>query len=88
MTIIENGVSYSFSLHEAEGSVTVYLISEDEKEELGSFWFEKNLEDVSVTETEVNENQTLIYKEMRLESIRNYLKISLLTGAIKKKTAE
>lgn len=41
MTIIENGVSYSFSLHAAEGSVTVYLISEDEKEALCSFWFEK-----------------------------------------------
>ena len=72
MTKIEDGVSYSFSPHAEEGSVTVYLIRVQEKKDLCSFWFEKNLDKVSVTETDVSERQTLHYKK---KAIRIYKKI-------------
>jgi len=72
MTKIEDGVSYSFSPHAEEGSVTVYLIRVQEKKDLCSFWFEKNLDEVSVTETDVSESQTLHYKK---KAIRIYKKI-------------
>ena len=72
MTKIEDGIAYSFYPHIEGGSTTVSLTKASNYERVCSFSFEKNLDKTGVIDSEVTDDQTIVYKR---KAIRMYKQI-------------
>jgi hypothetical protein len=71
---IEDGISYSFQPEIDGGTVIVFVAKVIDKDHLCSFWFGKNLDDTSTIVSNINEDQTIIYKKNAIKIYKKLFK--------------